>query len=458
MAAKFEKTISWIFEPITWLFGIDRLKFNPDKHLWPKIKKYRFAYYFIAPTVLGMLIMHATPILQGIYIAFLRLNQYTLVQYLSAPFVGLTNFQAILFDVDSPIRIGLFDAIRNTLIYTVIVTSATIALGTIAALMVNREFKGKGLVRTLFIFPWVVPTYVTGLLWGFMWQRGIGIINIILYDVLQFHVIAGKINPLLKMSGISWGLSQFNALILFSNQLLTGLMTLLSTIIGFIFVLIYLLPPILNNIVGFFAVLILLSIFVRALLAVYNYLEKLSPRLAFLFFVAAAVFIFCAVFKIQFPAEINADYKPFWLLGGNTMWAIIIPTIWRYWPFSMLMILAGLQSIPEELYEAANIDGASPWKKFWMITWPLLKPVWSILILFGMIYNVYAFNIVYMMFGFGAGFPGEWGDLMMTNIFRNSFQLWNFGAGAATSVILMILMIVAVNIWFRHYQKAEEIQ
>ena len=59
----------------------------------------------------------------------------------------------------------------------------------------------------------------------------------------------------------------------------------------------------------------------------------------------------------------------------------------------------------------------------------MLRPVWFILILFGLIYNTYSFNIVIMMFGFGAGFPGEWGDLMMTNIFRNSFQLWNFGTG-----------------------------
>ena len=196
--------------------------------------------------------------------------------------------------------------------------------------------RGQNIFRALFLFPWVVPTYVTGLLWGFMWQKEIGVINIVLVDWLRL-----------------------------------------------------------------------------------------------------------------FPS------KPFWLLGPNTMWAIIIPTVWRYWPLSMLMLLAGMQSIPDELYEAAEIDGASGWKKFWAITFPMLKPVWAILLLFGLIYNTYSFNIVIMMFGFGAGYPGEWGDLMMTNIFRNTFQQWSFGVGAAASVLLLIVMVVIVNFWFKFYQKAE---
>lgn len=284
-----------------------------------------------------MLFLHVLPILQGFIMSFLQLNQFTLNLYLSAPFVWFKNYYTILFDAGSPIRTGLLEAVRNTAIYTLFVTTGTMGFGMIVALMLNRSFRGRGLIRTLFLFPWVVPTYVTGLLWGFMWQRGVGIINIILVDIL------------------------------------------------------HLLPD-----------------------------------------------------------------KPFWLIGQNTIWAIIIPTVWRYWPFSMLMLLAGLQQIPDELYEAADIDGASSWRKFWMITWPLLKPVWAVLILFGLIFNVYSFNIVIMMFGFGAGFPGEWGDLVMTNIFRNSFMQWNFGVGAAASVLLMMVMVVMVLIWMRFYSTSEE--
>ena len=121
----------------------------------------------------------------------------------------------------------------------------------------------------------------------------------------------------------------------------------------------------------------------------------------------------------------------------------------------MLMLLAGLQGISNDYYEAADIDGAGGWKKFWCISFPLLKPVWAILLLFSLIFNVYAFNIVAMMFGNGAGYPGDWGDLMMTNIFRNSFQRWDFGSGAAVSILLMIMMLILVNFWYKYYQESE---
>jgi multiple sugar transport system permease protein len=149
--------------------------------------------------------------------------------------------------------------------------------------------------------------------------------------------------------------------------------------------------------------------------------------------------------------------KPFWLMGDpRTLAAIIIPTVWRGWPHPMLMLLAGLQTISTDYYEAADIDGANGWTKFWKITLPLLKPVWAILILFGLIFNVYSFNIVVMMFGNGAGFPGEWGDLMMPNIFRNSFQRWDFGAGAAVSFLFMVVMLFIINWWYKFYQKVEQ--
>jgi multiple sugar transport system permease protein len=301
------------------------------------MKKYKFAYIFLAPTAVTMFFLHFLPIIQGIYMSFLHLDQFTLSKYLLAPFVGFENYNKILIDPSSPIRLGLMEAVRNTVIYTVVVTLGTLWVGLLVALMVNRNFRGRSLVRTLFMFPWIVPTYVTGLLWGFMWQKNIGIINIVLVDML--HILPSK---------------------------------------------------------------------------------------------------------------------PFWLLGVNTLWAIIIPTIWRYWPLTMLMLLAALQTIPEEMYEAADIDGAGPWTKFWSITFPMIKPVWAIQILFGLIYNVYSFNIVIMMFGFGAGFPGEWGDLMMTDIFRNSFQRWDFGTGSAISVLLLVVMIGIVNMWFRYYKSSEE--
>jgi multiple sugar transport system permease protein len=269
------------------------------------------------------------------FLGFLRSRKAKLLDYLDAPWAGFENYHNLLFNADSPMRSGLWDATRNTIFYTIFVTIGTLAVGMIAALLVNRAFKGRSVMRTLMLFPWIVPTYVVGLLWGFMWLQDTGIVNTVLVDWL-------------------------------------GLL----------------------------------------------------------------------------------DEKPVWLLGTNTLWAIVIPTIWRQWPFSMLMLLAGLQGIPKDIYEAASLDGAGPWKRFTQITWPLLKPVWAILILHGMIFNVYSFNIVIMMFGNGAGFPGKYGDLLMTNIFRNSFQMWDFGSGAATSSLLMLAMVALVFIWFRIFRNS----
>ena len=69
-----------------------------------------------------------------------------------------------------------------------------------------------------------------------------------------------------------------------------------------------------------------------------------------------------------------------------------------------------------------------------------------------MINYIYSYNIVSMMFGHGAGYPGKWGDLLMTNIQRNSFQTWNFGVGAAATIVVMICVLLVVGIWYKVFK------
>ena len=92
--------------------------------------------------------------------SFLKLNQFTFGQYLGAPFIWFENFYNVLINPRSPVRLGLFEAGRNTVIYTIFVTIGTLSIGLIAALMVNRQFRGKGFIRTLFLFPWAVSWLV----------------------------------------------------------------------------------------------------------------------------------------------------------------------------------------------------------------------------------------------------------------------------------------------------------
>ncbi|GAA5337925.1 carbohydrate ABC transporter permease [Thermus antranikianii] len=299
-------------------------------HLW---KKHGLAYLFVAPAILGMLLVHYGPMLQGIYMGFLDLRLETLRLYLSAPFVGFANFQEILFDPSSTFRTGFVHAVRTTLLYALAVNTLTLSLGLLMAHVLNRPLVVRGLLRTLFLLPWVVPSYVVGLLWGFMWLKN-GVINTLLVEIL-----------------------------------------------------------------------------------------RLLPE------------------------------KPHWLIGPLTFVAIVLPTVWRSWPFVMVTYLAALQSIPQELYEAARVDGATPWQRFRFITWPYLRPVTAILLLYGLLGTLYSFNIVYMMFGHGAGYPGEWGDLLMTNLFRNTFGMWNFGLGAAASTLYMLLTLALILLWYRAFHE-----
>ncbi|PWK14915.1 carbohydrate ABC transporter permease [Tumebacillus permanentifrigoris] len=305
---------------------------------WARLRRgwreYRFAYALVLPALVFMVAIHFFPMVQGIWMSFLKLNQFTLAQYLNAPWVGLQNYKDVLFDPGNPVRAGLGIAVRNTVLYSFAVTIGTLAVGMMGALLMNRKFPGQGFARTTLLLPWVVPSYVVGILWGFMWQKDNGVINTLLVDVLHL-----------------------------------------------------------------------------------------------------------------------ASDKPFWLIGSNTLWAIIIPTIWRSWPFLMVVFLAGLQTIPEELYEAAKIDGANVLRQFWHITLPLLRPIIAIQLLFQIIANVYSYNIVAMMFGNGAGYPGEWGDLLMTALVRQTFGYWAFGTGSAASFILMLFMLIVVSIWYRAFRK-----
>jgi multiple sugar transport system permease protein len=148
------------------------------------------------------------------------------------------------------------------------------------------------------------------------------------------------------------------------------------------------------------------------------------------------------------------DHRPVWLIGSNSIWAIVIPTIWRQLPFAMLIFLAGLQAIPTELHEAAAIDGAGAWQRFRRITVPLLKPLIAIQLLFCVIYSMYQYSIPVVMMGTN---PGPHADLMMTLIVRQSFTNNLFGFGSAASVLLMLVMCVWVAIWYRGFRKEFEV-
>jgi len=118
------------------------------------------------------------------------------------------------------------------------------------------------------------------------------------------------------------------------------------------------------------------------------------------------------------------DHRPFWLIGTNAFWSIVMTTVWRLWPFAFLMILAGLQNIPSETYEAAELDGAGRIRKVRYITLPLLAPVTGVLIIIMFLWTFNEFNTAYVLFGQA---PPPSADLLSLHIYVNSFVDLNLG-------------------------------
>lgn len=303
-----------------------------------RVQQNRIAYLFIAPAVFMMLLVHVAPTAQALYMSLLDLRQSTLRLYLGAPFVGFRHYGNLLggfvFGTGGSNIQGLSQAFRNTLWFTFWVNVCTLVIGMVLALLLNREFRGRGIARTLMLLPWVVPSFVAGIIWRYIWLQEGGLANRILVD---------------------W----------------TGL--------------------------------------------------------------------------VDQPIQ--------WLLLENARWALIIPAVWRNIPFNALMLLAGLQVIPTDLYEAARVDGANPWQRFRYITLPMLKPTLVIIVMFGVVFNLFGFgpyNIAISMFG--SPNLGRYADLLVPAIARQTFTNQLYGYGAAASVLIMILAMGFVMSWYRLFR------
>jgi multiple sugar transport system permease protein len=292
-------------------------------------------YWLIAPALVFMLLIHVLPAAGGVVLSFKKFNLFTFRELFGAPWNGLENYRSILLDSDNPLHSGFWGAVQNTAVYTFWTVTGTLVGGLAIALLLNRKMAGQRVARTLMLVPWIIPSYVVAVLWAFMWQSDVGIINKVLVDYT--HLLG---------------------------------------------------------------------------------------------------------------------HRPVWLLGPNTMWAIIIPSIWRGLPLAILIFLAGLQGQPQELHEAAAIDGAGPWRRFRYITLPLIRPLIGVQLLFGVIYAAYQYAIPTVMFGTN---PGPDADLMMTFIVRQSFSNSLYGLGAAASTMLMLAMLVWVAVWYRVFRRDLEV-
>lgn len=296
----------------------------PRRRLRRRLSPRLTPYLLVLPAVLLELLIHIVPMLVGIWMSFVQLTQFYIRDWTTAPWAGFGNYR-IALDANSPIGRDLLHSFTITIAYTVIVVAVAWSLGLSAALVLQSRFRGRGLLRTMFLVPYSLPIYAGVITWSFMFQRDNGLINHVIIDNLHL-----------------------------------------------------------------------------------------------------------------------SDSPSFWLLGNKAFVSMAIVAIWRSWPFAFLMLTAGMQSIPTELYDASAVDGAGVWKQARHITLGMLRPVNVVLVLMLFLWTFNDFNTPFVLFGPTA--PKQ-ADIISIHIYSNSFVNWNFGLGAAMSVLLLMFLLVVTGLW-----------
>lgn len=275
---------------------------------------------FVVPAALLMVALFGYPVIKNLTMSF---QDYSLKTFFTgkAPFVGLENYASVVSD---PI---FGKALANTAIFTIASILLQFVIGMLLALFFHKNFPLSGVLRALFLLPWLIPLIVASATWKSILDQDTGILNGFLQGV-------GLID-----TPIPW-----------------------------------------------------LS----------------SPEFALV--------------------------------------AVIMVNVWIGIPFNLTLLYSGLQDIPEELYEAGALDGATGWRAFWNITWPNLRAVVGVVLMLGIIYTLKVLDII---LGLTGGGPANATQTIALQSYQRSFVEFKFGQGAALSNILIVLSLVFAVIYLR---------
>lgn len=255
---------------------------------------------FVLPALVVLAFVMVYP---AVYVFYLSLHRKLLIFKVSR-FVGLENYRFLLQDE------RFWNALGNTLYFTVLSVLLELLLGLGIAMLLHREFRFKGVIRAMVLIPWAIPTVVSARMWEWMYNVDFGILN---------YLLGTKIN---------W--------------------------LG-------------------------------------------SP--------------------------------------GWAMHAAVIMDVWKTTPFVTILLTAGLQVIPKEIYQAARLDGASSWVIFKKITLPLLKPLILVTLIFRTLDAFRVFDAVYVLTGGG---PANTTETLSIYAYKVLFQTLQFGYGSTLSVVVFL--------------------
>lgn len=184
-------------------------------------------------------------------------------------------------------------------------------------------------------------------------------------------------------------------------------------------------------------------------------------RTAFFFPYVASLVAVGAVWNMLFQPEfgpineflkwIGMSNPPRWTASVDwAMWVIIIVSVWKYMGYYMVVYLAALQGISEDLYEAAGIDGATGFKKLWYITIPMLTPTTFFVIIMMTIQCFKVFDLIYVMTGGG---PGRATNVLVNHIYNEAFVNFKFGYASASAMVLFAIVLVVTLVQMRGERK-----
>ena len=151
----------------------------------------------------------------------------------------------------------------------------------------------------------------------------------------------------------------------------------------------------------------------------------------------------------------GVDPSSFQMIGEVSLapWAIVIVDVWMWTPYVMLICLAGLRSIPDYIYEAAEVDRASTWRRFWSITLPMALPFIMLAVLFRGIENFKMFDLINLL---TSGGPGSTTEVASITLKREAFESWKTGYSSALAIILFVAVFGLANIYVKALNRVKQ--
>lgn len=398
-------------------------------------------YALLLPNMLIFGLFTFTPMILNFYVSFTGGASIILFE---RPWVGLSKYVEI-FDCESYLipktcsnaGYNFFTGLYNTLWFVLIQVPIMCAVALVTALVVNRDIKGRGLWRAMFFYPVMLSPVVIANIWNWVLHRK-GVLNAGLGE------LNGALNALAGLAGFDMVMTMILAVVLMvvcerALRAAEEPSTAWTAVFALIFALLatWANPLSLLGLSGSLWLGLALGAGLVWLVAAGHGMSRYA-------IMAAAGLAALMLLSIQFSTVFDMGrYRPNnWLVTPNTGWPffwLVFVFCWSHMGFYMLILLAGLQAIPRDLYEAAKMDATRPLRAFYRITLPLVMPTLTVVIVLSLIRSFQIFDEVYLLTGGG---PGRETYMIVQNIYEVAFtnSQPDYGQAAAGSVLMAVII------------------